>query len=57
MIASRSGGIESRAHRIASRSASARSMPIATAPRTIWVSCLANRVGISGAWASITSPR
>ena len=53
MIASRSGGIESRAQRMASRSASARSMPIATAPRTIWVSCLANRVGISGAWASI----
>ena len=55
MSMSRSGGIESRAQR--SYQASCLGMPMATAPRMIWVSSLANLVGISGAWASITSPR
>ena len=57
MSVSRSGGIESRAQRVASRNASCLGMPMATAPRMIWVSSLANLVGISGAWASMTSPR
>jgi hypothetical protein len=56
-MARRSGGIESRAQRIARRMASGRSRPMATAPRTSWTSCLVNRVGISGAWASMSSPR
>jgi hypothetical protein len=52
--ASRSGGIEFLAQRIANAIARGRAIPIAKAPRTI---CLANRVGISGAWASMMSPR
>ena len=31
--------------------------PMAIAPRTTCPSCLAKRVGISNAWASMTSPR
>ena len=55
--ARRSGGMLSRAQRMASVTAAARSTPSAMAPRTIWTSCLAKRVGISGAWQSMTSPR
>ena len=43
-------GMLSRAQRMASARARLRDMPTATHPRTIWLSCFAKRVGISGAW-------